>query len=69
MPQQEEQGKGATGAEGGAGGWQGWLTGWYSWYGTDTTDGSSCGMQGKDAAPVFMGEPPTTKGRLILTPA
>ena len=59
---QEEQQKATAGAGGGAGGWQGWVTGWYSWYGTDTTDGSPGKIQGKDAAPAFMGEPPTTKG-------
>lgn len=61
-PQQEELDKSTSGAGEGAAGWQGWLTGWYSWYGTDTTDGFSGGMPEKDASPVFMGEPPTTKG-------
>lgn len=61
-PRQEELDKSTTGAGEGAAGWQGWLTGWYSWYGTDTTDGFSGGMPEKDASPVFMGEPPTTKG-------
>ena len=60
--QQEEQGKSTSGTGEAAAGWQGWLTGWYSWYGTDTTDGLSGGMPQKDANPMFMGEPPTTKG-------
>ena len=60
--QQEELDKSTSGAGEGAAGWQGWLTGWYSWYGTDTTDGLSGGRPEKDASPVFMGEPPTTKG-------
>lgn len=66
MQEQEEQEKTAAGVGGGSGGWQGWLTGWYSWYPTDTTDGVSNVRQGKDVAPMFMGEPPTTKGEWIL---
>ena len=55
----------ATSASGrGSGSWQGWLTGWYSWYGTDTTDGTPGVTKGNDTNQMFMGEPPTTKGKL-----
>ena len=58
-----DSGGAGGGGGGGGGGWQSWVTGWYSWYGTDTPDGSADKTQGKDsAAPVFMAEPPTTKG-------
>ena len=70
--QLEKAGSGGAGASagggggGGGGGWQSWVTGWYSWYGTDTPDGSADKTQGKDsAAPVFMAEPPTTKGQSL----
>lgn len=53
-----------TASEGASGGWQGWLTGWYSWYGTDTTDGRAPETTNKnDTSQMFMGEPPTTKGK------
>lgn len=61
----EEPGKATSATGGGAGSWQGWVTGWYSWYGTDTTDGTPGTTKAKDSNPLFMGEPPTTKGNLI----
>ncbi len=65
--QKEEPGKATSGAGGGSGSWQGWLTGWYSWSGSDTTDGTAGTTKGNDANPLFMGEPPTTKGKLIIS--
>lgn len=62
----EKTDSGGAGGGGGSGGWQSWVTGWYSWYGTDSPDGSADKTQGKDsAAPVFMAEPPTTKGQSL----
>lgn len=66
--QKEEPGHPTPATVGGAVSWQGWLTGWYSWYGTDTTDGTAGMAKGNDTTPVFIGEPPTTKGKLIYQP-
>ena len=58
------QDQATSASEGASGGWQGWLTGWYSWNGTDTTDGRAPGTTTKnDTSQMFMGEPPTTKGK------
>ena len=63
--QKEEAGKTTPATGAGSGSWQGWLTGWYSWSGTDTTDGTAGMTKGNDPNPLFIGEPPTTKGKLI----
>lgn len=64
QPQENKELGKATPATGGEGGsWQGWLTGWYSWSGTDTTGTGTAGMpKENDPNPLFIGEPPTTKG-------
>jgi len=66
QPQQNKESVKATPATGeGGGSWQGWLTGWYSWSGTDTTD-KAAGMPKENGSnPLFIGEPPTTKGSLM----
>ena len=58
----KESGKATPATGGGGGSWQGWLTGWYSWSGTDTTVGTAGMPKEKDPKPLFIGEPPTTKG-------
>ena len=61
----KESGKATPATGGGGGSWQGWLTGWYSWSGTDTTDGTAGMPKENDPNPLFIGEPPTTKGKLM----
>lgn len=58
----KESGKATPATGGGSGSWQGWLTGWYSWSGTDTTVGTAAMPKENNSNPLFIGEPPTTKG-------